>query len=73
MIEDEMLARGVSELMLGIGAKLDASVAGLQPLLPQDDFIRYRRAIGGIMGAMLLDVLNPIYERHPQLKPMQLD
>jgi hypothetical protein len=73
MIEDESLARQVSDLMLECGAKLDASVAAMQSKLPEDEFVEYRRAIGRVMGAMLLDIMNPIYERHPQIKPSHLD
>jgi hypothetical protein len=73
MIKDELLARQVSNLMLELGAKLDASVAEMQYQLPEDEFAKYRRAIGEVMGAMLLDIMTPIYQQHPQLKPPQLN
>jgi negative regulator of replication initiation len=73
MIQDEFPARQVSDLMLEYGTKLDASVAAMQSLLSEEEFIKYRRAIGRVMGAMLLDVMNPLYEMHPQMKPAQLD
>jgi spore germination protein YaaH len=73
MIENESFAKQVSDLMLEYGAKLDASVAAMQSQLPEDEFVKYRRAIGRVMDAMLLDIMNPIYEKHPQIKPAQLD
>jgi len=73
MIEDESLARQVSDLMLEYGAKLDASVTAMQSQLPEEEFVKYRRAIGRVMGSMLLDVMNPVYEMHPQMRPAQLD
>jgi len=73
MISNETLARQVSDLMLEYGSKLDATVAEMQSQVPEEEFIKYRRAIGRVMGAMLLDVMNPLYEMHPQMKPAQLD
>lgn len=59
MIQDELLARQVSDLILEHGSRLDASVVAMQYLLSEDEFIKCRRAIGRVMGAMLLDVMNP--------------
>jgi hypothetical protein len=33
----------------------------------------YRRAVGKIMGEVLLEVLNPLYAKHPTLKPPGLN
>jgi hypothetical protein len=38
-----------------------------------DEFRRYRRMIGQSMGSILLDVINPIVELYPDLKPSQLE
>jgi len=37
-----------------------------------EDFQIYRSAVGEIMGAILLEVLNPLYRTHPELKPKEL-
>jgi len=57
---------------LEYGAQLDASVETMQSALPLDEFHAYRRAIGGVLAEMLLKILNPIYQRHPSLKPPEL-
>jgi len=30
-------------------------------------------ALNQIMGTMLLDIMNPIYREHPELKPPELE
>jgi hypothetical protein len=32
----------------------------------------YRRAVGKILGEMLFEVMNPLCEKHPDLKPEEL-
>jgi hypothetical protein len=39
-------------------------------LLPE--FERHRREVGQIMGRMLLDIMNPLYDQHPEIKPTGL-
>lgn len=73
MISNQEIAVEVSTLMLEIGAKLDESVARVQASCPQPEFERYRRAVGRVMGAMLLDIMNPLYTEHPALKPAGLN
>ncbi|MBX3691626.1 hypothetical protein [Dokdonella sp.] len=73
MITDKTTARRVSELMLDVGAKLDESVALVQATSSEHEFNQYRRAIGEIMGAMLLKVMNPLYSANPELKPKELE
>ncbi len=73
MISDEQIAYQISQLMLDIGSKLDESVLMVKEQCSEEEFQAYRRAIGGIMGAILLDVMNPIYKEHPLTKPKELD
>ena len=69
MLSDADTARRISELMLDMGARLDASVTLVRSTCDDTEFIRYRTAIGGLMGAMLLEIMNPLYAAHPHLKP----
>ena len=66
-------AARVVQLMLEFGQRLDEVVAILQQECDTDEFNAYRRGVGRVMGAMLLDVMNPIFEEHPDLKPKDLD
>jgi hypothetical protein len=65
-------AETVIELMLRHGQELDESVRSLQGVVDAREFERYRKAVGRIMGEMLLEVMNPVFAEHPDLKPPQL-
>jgi hypothetical protein len=72
MITNPEAARQVSALMLHVGAQLNQSVAVVQNLCDRTEFERYRSAVGDVMGVMLLDIMNPLYAMHPELKPPEL-
>lgn len=67
------VAETISKLMLEYGAKLDSSVKLVMDTSSADEFEAYRTAVGQIMGTMLVDIMNPIYREHPDLKPPELD
>jgi hypothetical protein len=72
MIENVEVAKEISDLMLEYGARLDKSVALVSERGSAEELKAYRRAVGKIMGEMLLEVMNPLYARHPDLKPKEL-
>ena len=72
MIESKETAEEINKLMLEYGAKLDASVERVQKTCSDAEFKSYRKAVGIIMGEMLLNVMNPLYDKHPYLKPKEL-
>ena len=72
MISDHALAQEVNACMLECSAKLDALVARAQVVCPESEYPGFRLAIGKVMGEMLLEVMNPLYAQHPDLKPAQL-
>jgi hypothetical protein len=66
-------ARKIVNLLIKQGAEQNAILAEVQTICSDDEFERYRRMIGQSMGCMLLDVINPIVELYPDLKPTQLE
>lgn len=72
MIADKNVAKEISSLMLDFGAKLDASVVLVQQKCSPEEFERYKKAIAPIMADMLLEVMNPLYAKHSDLKPKEL-
>lgn len=72
MIQNEAIAKEVSQLMLECSAKLDATVVLIKERCSTEEFETYRKAVGKILGYMLLEVMNPLYEKHPTLKPKKL-
>jgi hypothetical protein len=73
MFKDKTVAAEISALMLEISAKLDNSVSVVQISCDESEFNIYRAAVGEIMGRMLIDIMNPIYKQHPELKPKELN
>ena len=67
------VAEAINKLMLEYGAKLDESVRLVMESCSNSEFESYRAAVGQMMGTMLLDVMDPIYREHPDLKPQELD
>jgi hypothetical protein len=72
MIKDKEVATRVSLLMLEFGAKLNESVALAKERCSDAEFKAYRTVVGRLMGEMLLEVMNPLYVEHPDLKPKEL-
>lgn len=72
MISDRNLASEVSAVMLEYGARLNGLVAQALTTCPDPEFQKFRRAVGVVMGDMLLEIMNPLYARHPDIKPEQL-
>lgn len=65
-------ARTVSDLMVAIGKQLNDSLSLVRSSETEEDFDRYREAISRMLVLMLVEVMNPIYAEHPDLKPAQL-
>jgi hypothetical protein len=72
MINDPEVAKQISELMLECGKKLDQSVKLVVENCTKQELFDYRRAVAKIMGNMLTEIMNPLYETHPDLKPKEL-
>ena len=72
MVKDELVATKISELMLDIGKRLDASILMVMENGSPQEFKAYRAIVGRLMGDILLEILNPLYLQHPSLKPPEL-
>ena len=69
----EEAAKKIVDLMIKHGAEQNALLAEIRPICSDDEFQKYKRMIGQSMGSLLLDVINPIVELYPDLKPSQLE
>jgi|HubBroStandDraft_5_1064220.scaffolds.fasta_scaffold2847277_1 hypothetical protein len=69
LIESKFIAKQISELMQDCTAQLDGSVALVRDKCSAEELHIYRRAVGKVMGEILLEVLNPLYAKHPTLRP----
>jgi hypothetical protein len=66
-------AKKIIDLMLRLGAEQNAALAEIRSICAEDEFQSYKQMIGQSMGCMFLDVINPLVERYPYLKPPQLE
>ena len=73
MIKDKKTAEKVSRLLLNCCSDLDQSVSLVLESCDKEEFQEYRMTIGDVMGTIFLDILDPIYKLHPELKPDKLD
>jgi hypothetical protein len=72
IVRDELVAAKISELMLDIGKRLDASILLVMQNCSPQEFNAYRTVVGRLMGEILLEILNPLYSQHTSLKPPEL-
>jgi len=73
MIKDKDIACEINELMLEYSKKIDATIAQVQSSCSNEEFEKYRKASGVVLGNILLEIMNPIYKEHPDLKPKELE
>ena len=69
---NQTVAREISTLMLETTEKLDESVRRMRGQLPPAEFGTYGRAVGTILADIIMEVLDPLYAEHPDLKPPEL-
>ena len=73
MIKDKSVARQISDLMIEFSARIDRSILTVQEKCSPEEFKAYRLATAKVLGEILLEVLNPLYDEPPDLKPAGLD
>lgn len=69
MIDDKETALQVSEMLLKFGKEIDDAILHIKNSATDAEFRVFRQNMGCIMGEILLHGLNPLYQRHPELKP----
>jgi len=73
LIKDKSVAQQISELMLEYSERINESIRLVQDKCSLEEFKTYRLAAAKVMGEMFLEVMNPLYREHPDLKPEGLD
>lgn len=66
---NKQTAKHVVTVMTEVSAKLNDSVRFVRDESDSDSFNSYRDSVGKVMGAMFFDIINPILEEYPDLKP----
>jgi len=66
-------ARRILETVVRHMGEQDTVLAEIEGLCSDEEFCAYKLMIGHSMGAIVLDVINPIVAKFPDLKPPQMD
>jgi len=72
MISNKETAAQVEKKMRDCSAMLNSSIQLVMDTSPEEEFREYRRLVGRIMGAIYLDILQPIHRTFPDLEPPEL-
>jgi hypothetical protein len=62
-------AEKLEQILRNVSAELDRSIRIVRDNSSEEDFIRYRRLVGKLMGEIFVEVLQPIYLEYPELTP----
>ena len=73
MIENAELASDVSQLLQRTFDSLGESIVRVNALCGEAEASLYREKIGDIFYVIVFGILEPLYEKHPQLKPPDWD
>jgi hypothetical protein len=73
MISNPDVARLINELMLDLFRRIDESVDMVKQTCSPEEAAAYSKAAGRVAGPIVMDVLEPLYEKNPILKPSDWD
>jgi hypothetical protein len=68
-LANDTVAKKVSDVCLKVFKELEDTVGIVEAENPAEDLKKYRNAVGTVLGALVLDVMGPLYEGHPDIKP----
>lgn len=54
-------------------ARLNSLLREVEADCSADEFKKLKRGIGAVLGSLLIEVLNPLLNEHPDLRPTGLD
>jgi hypothetical protein len=73
MIADYETAKYISDVLLDVNERLSESLKTVETRAPNHEYRIYSLAIGRIINWVFEAILEPIYMRHPSLKPPDLE
>lgn len=69
MISDLEIAKQIKSTLLNVSDSLNESLELVRARCSQQEYEAYKEAVGKVMTRLLFDVVEPLYERNPSLKP----
>jgi hypothetical protein len=73
MISDDGMAKRISDLMQDMFVRIDESVSAVKQTCSHEEADAYVKATARIVGPIVFEVMEPLYEKHPSLKPSNWD
>jgi hypothetical protein len=70
---DKETARAVLALMFEYGGKLNDAMLTIRENADDEEFARYRRGIGQVLDSAFEQIINPILDEYPELRPQALN
>ena len=72
-MSNKVAAEKLIKMLVRQGAELDSYLSHVRAICGENEFEKYKKIVGIIMGAMLLDGINVLSAEFPDLKPDELD
>jgi hypothetical protein len=69
MFEDKNLAASVDNKLRSCYQLLEESIWEVNKQCNEEQAKAYRQKIGGIFSIIVFELMGPLYEAHPELKP----
>jgi hypothetical protein len=69
VITDPEVAHRVSDCMQKMFRILDATADDVRNSCSKEDYKAFKKATATIAGSIVMDVMEPLYKKHPQLAP----
>jgi hypothetical protein len=65
-------AAEVSDALVAISKRLAELVHAVEVSESKDVFLAFRQPVGKVLGTLVLEIMNPLYAEHPELRPPEL-
>lgn len=69
MVSDPDVAKQISELMIEIERRVAKSLTIVNERCSPEEYKAYKKATGKVVSSIVFDIIEPLYEKHPELKP----
>lgn len=73
MVSDKQIASEISSRVLEVNRLLNEVISLAQGGSSPDELSVLKLAVGRVLGELLVEIVNPLYRAHPELKPDGLD
>jgi len=73
MIENEAVAASVNQRLQDSYRILEESILDVNRLCSAEEAQAYRQKVSKAFSVLVFDLMEPLYKKHPQLKPPRWD